>query len=136
MYVSYFHLFFLFISIAGRTDASAAHTDAASFDVLEPVQDGFRNHLPDLPGTLSFSPEASFVEKSSMLNLTKAEMTVLVGGMRVLGGNTGNTDVGVFTSTPGALTNDFFVHLLDMHTEWTEMEVCFLLIHFQPLLIY
>jgi catalase-peroxidase len=101
--------------VSGRTDATDEQTDADSFDVLEPIFDGFRNHQPS---ESSSSPERMLVDKSSMLNLTKAEMTVLIGGMRVLGANTNNSDVGVFTSTPGRLTNDFFTNLLDMNIDW------------------
>lgn len=100
----------------GRTDASAEQTDAASFSVLEPHFDGFRNHHSS-SGT-GASAEAMLVDKAHMLNLTKSEMAALVGGMRVLGANSGNSKLGVFTSTPGVLSNDFFVNLLDMDTKW------------------
>ena len=100
----------------GRTDATAEHTDAASFSVLEPHFDGFRNHHSS-SGT-GASAEAMLVDKAHMLNLTKSEMAALVGGMRVLGANSGNSKLGVFTSTPGVLSNDFFVNLLDMDTKW------------------
>mmetsp|Transcript_24335 Transcript_24335/g.50530 ORF Transcript_24335/g.50530 Transcript_24335/m.50530 type:complete len:742 (-) Transcript_24335:72-2297(-) len=105
----------------GRGDTTAELTDAASFAVLEPTADGFRNHIGKGGLTLSgvLSPEALLVEKSRMLTLSKSEMTVLVGGMRVLGANTGNTNVGVLTGKVGQLTNDFFVNLLDMGTAWT-----------------
>lgn len=100
----------------GRTDATAEQTDAPSFDVLEPVADGFRNYVGK---GLVTSAEALLVERASLLNLTVPEMTVLVGGMRVLGANYKGSNVGVLTTNPGALTNDFFINLLDMGTEWT-----------------
>jgi catalase-peroxidase len=99
----------------GRTDASQEQTDVESFAVLEPRADGFRNYLragEKLP------PEKLLVERAALLDLTAPEMTVLVGGMRALGANFGETRHGVFTDRPGALTNDFFVNLLDMSTEW------------------
>jgi catalase-peroxidase len=99
----------------GRMDASAEQTDAAAFAVLEPVADGFRNYLKD---TYSVPAEALLVDKAQLLTLTAPEMTVLVGGMRVLKTNVGGSRHGVFTKRPGALTNDFFVNLLDMETEW------------------
>ena len=99
----------------GRTDASQAQTDAASFAVLEPVADGFRNHLGAKGGA---SAEELLIERAQLLTLTAPEMTVLVGGLRVLGANVGQVRHGVFTQRPGALTNDFFVNLLDMGTEW------------------
>jgi catalase-peroxidase len=99
----------------GRMDASAEQTDAAAFAVLEPVADGFRNYLKD---TYSVPAEALLVDKAQLLTLTAPEMTVLVGGMRVLKTNVGGSRHGVFTKRPGALTNDFFVNLLDMDTEW------------------
>jgi catalase-peroxidase len=99
----------------GRMDASQEQTDAASFAVLEPVADGFRNYLK---GKYSVTAEALLVDKSQLLTLTAPEMTVLVGGMRVLKTNFGGTQDGVFTKRPEALTNDFFVNLLDMSTEW------------------
>ncbi len=98
----------------GRMDASQEQTDVASFDVLEPVVDGFRNYL----GTYSVPAEALLVDKAQLLTLTAPEMTVLVGGMRVLNTNVGQPQHGVFTKHPEALTNDFFVNLLDMGTEW------------------
>jgi len=100
----------------GRTDASEAQTDAASFAVLEPVADGFRNYLK--PANYGVRPEEFLVDKAGLLNLTAPEMTVLVGGLRVLGANTGGSPHGVLTDRPGALTNDFFVNLLDMGTAW------------------
>lgn len=98
----------------GRMDASQAQTDVDSFAVLEPLADGFRNYLGGDYAELS---EAMLVDKAQLLTLSAPEMTVLIGGMRVLGTNTGNCH-GVFTATPGALSNDFFVNLLDMGTEW------------------
>ena len=98
----------------GRMDASQEQTDVASFAVLEPVADGFRNYL----GTYSVPAEALLVDKAQLLTLTAPEMTVLVGGMRVLNTNVGQPQHGVFTKHPEALTNDFFVNLLDMGTEW------------------
>ena len=99
----------------GRMDASQAQTDVASFDVLEPIADGFRNYQK---GHYSTSPEALLVDKAQLLTLTAPEMTVLLGGLRVLDINTGHTQHGVFTLRPGTLTTDFFVNLLDMNTTW------------------
>jgi len=99
----------------GRTDASQEQTDVASFAVLEPVADGFRNYLK---ATYSVTAEELLVDKAQLLTLTAPEMTVLVGGLRVLNANYGQCQRGVFTSRPEALTNDFFVNLLDMGTEW------------------
>ncbi len=99
----------------GRSDASQGQTDAASFAVLEPKADGFRNYPG---GKFAASAEELLVDKAQLLNLTAPEMTVLVGGMRVLNTNFGQTRHGVFTKRPEALTNDFFTHLLDMGTEW------------------
>jgi catalase-peroxidase len=99
----------------GRMDASQEHTDVESFEALEPKADGFRNYLH---GKHRMSPEELLVDKAQLLKLTAPEMTVLVGGLRVLGANTGNAKHGVFTKRPGTLTNDFFVNLLDMGTEW------------------
>jgi catalase-peroxidase len=99
----------------GRTDASQEQTDTAAFAVLEPRADGFRNYLgPGIKGR----PEELLVERASLLGLSAPEMTVLVGGLRVLDANSGGVRHGVFTERPGTLTNDFFVHLLDMATEW------------------
>jgi catalase-peroxidase len=101
----------------GRMDASPAQTDVASFAVLEPTADGFRNyHGPDS----RLSPAEALVDKADTLSLTVPEMTVLVGGMRALNANTGGATHGVFTSRPGQLTNDFFVNLLDMSTKWSK----------------
>jgi catalase-peroxidase len=99
----------------GRMDAAQEQTDVDSFAVLEPVADGFRNYLK---GTYSVSAEELLVDRAQLLTLTAPEMTVLVGGMRVLNTNVGQTKHGVFTKRPEALTNDFFVNLLDMGTEW------------------
>src|SRR6266542_42528 len=99
----------------GRMDASQEQTDVESFAVLEPAADGFRNYLG---GKYTVSAEALLVDKAQLLTLTAPEMTVLVGGMRVLKTHVGGTKHGVFTKRPEALTNDFFVNLLDMGTEW------------------
>jgi catalase-peroxidase len=99
----------------GRMDATAEQTDAESFAVLEPVADGFRNYLG---GKYPVSAEELLVDRAQLLTLTAPEMTVLIGGMRVLNTNFGGTKHGVFTKRPGSLTNDFFVNLLDMGTEW------------------
>jgi catalase-peroxidase len=99
----------------GRTDASQKQTDAASFAVLEPVADGFRNYLKT---KYAVSAEELLVDRTQLLTLTAPEMTVLVGGMRVLNANFGQSQHGVFTKRPETLTNDFFVNLLDMSTTW------------------
>ncbi|HEV8718128.1 MAG TPA: catalase/peroxidase HPI [Candidatus Binatia bacterium] len=99
----------------GRTDASQEQTDVESFAVLEPRYDGFRNYLH---AGEQLSPEELLVERAFMLNLIAPEMTVLVGGLRALNANSGQSGHGVFTKRPGTLTNDFFVNLLDMRTEW------------------
>jgi catalase-peroxidase len=99
----------------GRMDASQEQTDAASFAVLEPVADGFRNYQET---RYAVSAEELLVDKAQLLTLTAPEMTVLVGGMRVLNANFGQSQHGVFTKRPETLTNDFFVNLLDMGTEW------------------
>ena len=99
----------------GRMDASQAQTAVDSSAVLEPIADGFRNYLKD---KYSIPAEALLVDKAQLLTLTAPEMTVLVGGMRVLNTNVGQTQHGVFTKRPEALTNDFFLNLLDMGTEW------------------
>ncbi len=99
----------------GRTDASQEQTDVESFAVLEPTADGFRNYLKT---RYSVSAEELLVDKAQLMTLTAPEMTVLVGGMRVLNANFGNSQHGVFTKRPETLTNDFFVNLLDMGTEW------------------
>jgi catalase-peroxidase len=100
----------------GRMDASPEQTDAASFAVLEPIADGFRNYLK---AKYTVPAEALLVDKAQLLTLTAPEMTVLIGGLRVLKTNFGGTEHGLFTRRPEALTNDFFVSLLDMATEWT-----------------
>jgi catalase-peroxidase len=99
----------------GRMDASQEQTDAHSFAPLEPIADGFRNYLR---GPQLMSPEEALVDRAQLLTLSAPEMTVLVGGLRVLGANAGQSQHGVFTHEPGKLTNDFFVNLLDMRTEW------------------
>ena len=105
----------------GRTDASQEMTDVASFAVLEPTTDGFRNyfgHKLDRPA------EELLIDRAQLLTLTAPEMTTLIGGLRVLKTNTGFPDLGVFTKRPGMLTNDFFVNLLDMSTEWQKSSIC------------
>ena len=99
----------------GRADASAEQTDTASFDVLEPTADGFRNYYAD---SYLNSPAEALIDKADVLTLTVPEMTVLVGGLRSLNANTGGAAHGVLTDQPGALSNDFFVNLLDMAYEW------------------
>jgi len=100
----------------GRTDATAAQTDADSFKYLQPAADGFRNYLAH---SLPRRAEHLLVDKADLLTLTPPEMTVLVGGMRALGANFDGSSLGVFTKTPGVLTNDFFVNVLDIATVWT-----------------
>jgi catalase-peroxidase len=99
----------------GRMDASQAQTDVDSFAVLEPIADGFRNYQK---GKYSVSAEELLLDKAQLLKLSAPEMTVLVGGMRAMNANVGGSQHGVFTGRPGALTNDFFVNLLDMGTTW------------------
>ena len=99
----------------GRMDASQEQTDVDSFAILEPVADGFRNYLK---GKYPVSAEELLIDRARLLTLSAPEMTVLIGGMRVLNTNVGGTKHGVFTKRPEALTNDFFVNLLDMGTEW------------------
>jgi len=99
----------------GRMDASQEHTDIESFVPLEPTADGFRNYLN---GNRRLAPEELLVDRAQLLRLTAPEMTVLVGGLRVLGANCGKSAHGVFTKRPETLTNDFFVNLLDMGTQW------------------
>ena len=101
----------------GRTDASQDQTDINSFSVLEPTTDGFRNYFNT---DNHRSPVEMLVDRASLLTLTVPEMTVLVGGMRALNANTGQSVLGVFTDRPGTLSNDFFVNLLDMSTKWTK----------------
>lgn len=103
----------------GRVDASQAQTDVDSFSVLEPKADGFRNFLAD---TFSVSAEELLIDKAQLLTLTIPEMTVLIGGLRVLGNNYADSNVGVLTDRPEILSNDFFVHLLDMATYWQPTE--------------
>ena len=104
---------------AGRTDATEAHTDVASFAVLEPIADGFRNYIK--PRTL-ISPEDMIVDKAQLLTLTAPEMTVLLGGLRVLDTNFDNSKHGVFTSKPGVLSNDFFANLIDFSITWKAID--------------
>ncbi len=99
----------------GRTDASQEQTDVHSFAVMEPTADGFRNYLRTRNG---ISPAELLVDRAQLLKLTAPEMTVLIGGMRALNANFGQSKHGVFTKRPGTLTNDFFVNLLDMNTKW------------------
>ena len=101
----------------GRVDATDAQTDAASFAVLEPAADGFRNYYR---GGQRLSPAALLVDRANLLTLSVPEMTALIGGLRVLDANAGGTAHGVFTDRPGTLTNDFFVNLLDMSTKWSK----------------
>jgi len=101
--------------VPGRMDASAAQTDAASFEPMEPQADGFRNYQKQ---RFSVPAEEMLLDKAHLLNLSAPEMTVLVGGLRVLGNNVGQSTHGVFTKRPGVLSNDFFVNLLDMGTIW------------------
>lgn len=100
----------------GRMDALKEMTDSHSFEVLEPVSDGFRNYQKK---EYRFTPEELLLDKAQLLSLTAPEMTVLIGGMRVLEANSDGSKHGVFTDRPGKLTNDFFVNLLNMHTKWT-----------------
>jgi catalase-peroxidase len=102
----------------GRGDATQEQTDIHSFGLLQPVADGFRNYAKGDNSTIA---EELLVDKAQLLKLTAAEMTVLVGGMRVLGTNFDNSKHGVLTKTPGKLTNDFFVNLLDLNTKWKEV---------------
>ncbi|WP_277540052.1 catalase/peroxidase HPI [Haloarcula laminariae] len=102
----------------GRTDATSEQTDADSFEALKPAVDGFRNYIRD---DVDQPPEELLVDKADLLDLTPSEMTVLVGGMRALDANYQGSDFGVFTDSPGTLTNDFFVNLLDMDTEWEQV---------------
>jgi catalase-peroxidase len=106
---------------AGRTDASPEQTDVDSFAVLEPTADGFRNYFRD---GHTRTAEELLVDRAQMLTLTAPEMTVLIGGMRVLNANTGQSELGVFTKRPETLTNDFFVNLLGMGTEWQKSSKC------------
>ena len=99
----------------GRTDATQEMTDVDAFGVLEPTADGFRNYLRSGDKR---RPEELLIDRASLLSLTGPEMTVLIGGLRVLGANTAGSPHGVLTERPGALTNDFFTNLLDMSVEW------------------
>ena len=99
----------------GRMDASQAQTDVESFSVMEPGADGFRNYLAT---TYTVSAEDLLVDRAQLLTLTAPQMTVLLGGLRVLNANVGQVQHGVFTTRPETLTNDFFVNLLDMGTKW------------------
>ncbi len=101
----------------GRVDATQAQTDVESFNHLQPKADGFRNYYA---ANADYGPTEALIDKADMLNLTVPEMTVLVGGMRALGANAGNSSAGVLTSRPGTLTNDFFVNLLSMDTVWSK----------------
>jgi catalase-peroxidase len=101
----------------GRADATQAQTDVASFAVLEPTADGFRNYYAE--GN-RHSPTEMLVDRANLLTLTVPEMTVLVGGLRALNANNGGAAHGVFTDQPGVLSNDFFVNLLDMSTQWSK----------------
>jgi len=105
----------------GRVDASQEQTDIESFGPLEPLADGFRNHLK---GNYSVPAETLLIDRAQLLNLTAPEMTVLVGGLRVLGTNADGSQTGVLTDKPGTLSNDFFVNLLDMSTEWKPASPC------------
>jgi catalase-peroxidase len=104
----------------GRTDASQAQTDVESFAVLEPIADGFRNYLKGKPinGKFPIPAEKLLVDQAQLLTLSAPEMTVLIGGLRVLNANVGQAKHGVFTHRPETLTNDFFVNLLDLGTTW------------------
>jgi catalase-peroxidase len=104
---------------AGRADASQEETDVTSFAVLEPIADGFRNYIK--PRTL-VSAEEMLIDKAQLLTLTAPEMTVLFGGMRVLNTNFDQSNHGVFTNTPGVLTNDYFVNLIDYNNTWSAMD--------------
>ena len=109
----------------GRGDASQDQTDSYSFGLLEPKADGFRNYIINKPNGSSNKPTVSaeemLVDRAQLMKLTAPEMTVLVGGMRVLNTNFDNSKQGVFTKKPGTLTNDFFINLLDMNTKWKEV---------------
>ncbi len=101
----------------GRTDASQKQTDVKSFAVLEPMADGFRNYFGK---NQTRSPAEMLIDRANQLTLTVPEMTVLVGGMRALNANAGQSAHGIFTDRPGTLSNDFFVNLLDMSTKWAK----------------
>src|SRR6185312_10188934 len=101
----------------GRADASQDQTDVHSFAPLEPRADAFRNYISSCRQQF-MTPEEAMVDRAQLLTLTAPELTVLIGGLRVLGANFGGSPHGVFTKRPGVLTNDFFVNLLDMATQW------------------
>ena len=103
-------------STPGSVDATAAQTDVESFSVLEPIADGFRNYAKK---KYTISAENLLIDKAQLLNITAPEMTALVGGLRVLNANYDQSKHGVFTHHPESLTNDFFVNLLDMNTQWS-----------------
>lgn len=103
----------------GRSDASAEQTDVESFSVLEPQADGFRNFQK---AKFAVPAEAMLIDKAQLLTLTAPEMTVLIGGLRAININTDGSNTGVLTKTPGKLTNDFFVNLLDMSTQWKPLD--------------
>jgi catalase-peroxidase len=105
----------------GRADATQDQTDTESFSVLEPIADGFRNYLK---GKYSVPAEALLIDKAQLLTLTAPQTTALIGGMRVLGTNADGSNHGVLTDRPGTLSNDFFVNLLDMATEWKQVSPC------------
>ena len=114
---------------AGRGDANQEQTDINSFNLLEPLADGFRNYVKlnangysNGKSVPTISSEELLIDKAQLLGLTGPEMTVLIGGMRVLDTNYDGSDFGVFTKKPGALTNDFFINLLDMRTTWKEID--------------
>ena len=102
----------------GRGDARQDQTDTHSFGLLEPQADGFRNYLNG--GASNVSAEEKLVDKAQLMGLTAPEMTVLIGGMRVLNTNYNGSNYGIFTNKPGSLTNDYFINLLDMNTTWKE----------------
>ena len=106
--------------VVGRTDATQEQTDVNAFSLLEPTADAFRNYY-DAEASYR-SPTEMLVDKADQLNLTVPEMTALIGGMRTLGANTGDSKHGVFTDNVGALSNDFFVNLLDMSTKWRKTD--------------
>ena len=105
----------------GRMDATDEQTDAESFEPMEPAADGFRNYLG---GKYSIPAEALLIDKAQLLTLTAPELTVLIGGMRALGANFDGSDYGILTDKPGTLSNDFFVNLLDIDTEWKSASPC------------
>jgi catalase-peroxidase len=102
---------------AGRTDATAEMTDASSFDVLEPQADGFRNYFSGKKAGVT--PEEMLIDKAQLMTLNAPEMTALFGGLRALNANCDGSSHGIFTDRPGQLTNDYFVNLLDLETEWS-----------------